>query len=961
MKKLFLLDAMALIYRAHFAFAKTPRISSTGMNTSAVFGFANTLLEVLTKENPTHIGVSFDTPKATFRKEKFDAYKAQRQAMPDDIVVAIPYVKRLCEALCIPLLMLDGYEADDVIGTLAKKAEATGEFEVFMMTPDKDYGQLVSERVKIFRPAYMGKPNEVLGVPEILDRWGIQRVEQVIDILGLMGDASDNIPGMPGIGEKTAQKLIQEWGSVENLIANVDKLKGKVQETVRTHAEQGLLSKELATIHLEVPVEFDEKDLERCEPNREKVAALMDELEFRQLRRRLLGDEAGEAEARAAVLGTPDGKPAAPVRRGRAAAPKASQMDLFGASNADAIAAFEAGQPLQRPVDDAPPSYRRTIANTVHDYRLVDTPELRRSLIHFLSLQEQFCFDTETTSIDPIEAELVGLAFAYRAGEGFFVPVPANQTEAQALVDEFKPLLENEAVGKIAQNLKYDLIVLKKYGVEVRGPLYDTMLAHYLIEPEKRHNMDYMAVAYLNYEPVSIEALIGKKGSKQGNMRDVDPEPLKEYAAEDADITLQLRDVLAPMVVEVGAQKLFDEVEMPLVDVLATMELEGVRVDETALSDLSKTLTVDLESLQLQIFEMAGESFNIGSPQQLGKILFEKLKLDTNAPRTKTGQWATGEEVLSKLEGQHEIARKILDFRELQKLKSTYVDALPQLISPRDGRIHTSFNQAVAATGRLSSNNPNLQNIPIRTPRGQEIRKAFVPRDEDHLILSADYSQIELRIMAAFSEDPAMMEAFNSGRDIHATTASKVFNVSLDQVTSDMRRKAKTVNFGIIYGISSFGLAARLGIKRGEAKDIIDAYFQEFPAVKKFMDDSILKAREREYAETLLGRRRYLRDINSRNMTERSFAERNAINAPIQGTAADIMKLAMIRVHEFLKRENLRSKMILTVHDELVFDAYKPEIDYLQERVNGLMVNALPLSVKMETGMGTGVNWLEAH
>lgn len=961
MKKLFLLDALALIYRAHFAFAKTPRISSTGMNTSAVFGFTNTLLEVLTKENPSHIGVAFDTSKATFRKEKFDAYKAQRQAMPEDIGIAIPYVKRLCEALCIPLLMLDGYEADDVIGTLAKKADATGEFEVFMMTPDKDYGQLVSERVKIFRPAYMGKPNEVLGVQEILDRWGIERVEQVVDILGLMGDASDNIPGLPGIGEKTAQKLIQDWGSVENLIANVDQLKGKVQETVRTYAEQGLLSKELATIHLEVPVEFDEKDLERCEPNREKLAALMDELEFRQLRRRLLGDEAGEAEARAAVLGTPDGKPAPPARRGRAAAPKASQMDLFGASNADAIAAFEAGQPLQRPVDDAPVSYRRTIANTVHDYRLVDTPELRRSLIHFLSLQESFCFDTETTSIDAVEAELVGLAFSYRPSEGFFVPVPADQAGAQAIVDEFKPVLENEAVGKIAQNLKYDLIVLKKYGVEVRGPLYDTMLAHYLIEPEKRHNMDYMAVAYLNYEPVTIETLIGKKGSKQGNMRDVDPEPLKEYAAEDADITLQLRGVLAPMVAEVGAQKLFDEVEMPLVDVLATMELEGVRVDEAALSELSKTLTVDLEGLQLQIYEMAGESFNIGSPQQLGRILFEKLKLDTNAPRTKTGQWATGEEVLSKLESQHDIARKILDFRELQKLKSTYVDALPQLISPRDGRIHTSFNQAVAATGRLSSNNPNLQNIPIRTPRGQEIRKAFVPRDDEHLILSADYSQIELRIMAAFSEDPAMMEAFNTGRDIHATTASKVFNVSLDQVTGDMRRKAKTVNFGIIYGISSFGLAARLGIKRAEAKDIIDAYFQEFPAVKRFMDDSILKAREREYAETLLGRRRYLRDINSRNMTERNFAERNAINAPIQGTAADIMKLAMIQVHGFLKRENLRSKMILTVHDELVFDAYKPEIDYLKEKVNDLMVNALPLSVKMETGMGTGVNWLQAH
>ncbi len=960
MKKLFLLDAMALIYRAHFAFSKTPRITSTGMNTSAVFGFANTLLEVLQKETPTHIGVAFDTPKRTFRKEKFEAYKAQRQAMPEDIIVAIPYVKRLCEALCIPILILDGYEADDVIGTIAKKAAETGEFEVFMMTPDKDYGQLVSEHVKIFRPAFMGKPNEVLGVQEILDRWGIERVEQVVDMLGLMGDASDNIPGLPGIGEKTAQKLVQEWGSVENLIANVDKLKGKVQEVVRSHGEQGLLSKELATIHLEVPVEFDEHDLERCEPNREKVAALMDELEFRQLRRRLLGDEVGEAEARNAVLGTPDGKPA--TRRGKAAAGN-SQMALFGGGNssADAIAAFEAGEPLQRPTDDDILTTRRTIATTLHDYRLVDTPELRRSLAHFLSLQESFCFDSETTAIDPVEAELVGLAFAYRPGEAFYVPTPADWAGAQAVVDDFKAVLENPAVGKVAQNLKYDLIVLKKYGVQVAGPCYDTMLAHYLIEPEKRHNMDFMALSYLNYEPVSIETLIGKKGAKQGSMRDVDPAAITEYAGEDADITLQLRDILTPKLREVRAQKLFDEVEMPLVEVLADIELEGVRVDTAALSELSKTLTIDLESLQLQIFEMAGESFNIGSPQQLGRILFEKLKLDTNAPRTKTGQWATGEEVLSKLENQHDIARKVLDFRELQKLKSTYVDALPQLISPRDGRIHTSFNQAVAATGRLSSNNPNLQNIPIRTPRGQEIRKAFVPRDDEHLILSADYSQIELRIMASFSQDPAMMEAFNQGRDIHATTASKIFNVPLDQVTGTMRRQAKTVNFGIIYGISSFGLAARLDIKRGEAKDIIDAYFQEFPAVKKFMDESILKARNLEYAETLLGRRRYLRDINSRNQTDRNFAERNAINAPIQGTAADILKLAMIRIHGFLKKENLKSKMILTVHDELVFDAYKPEIDFLKEHVNELMVNALPISVKMETGMGTGVNWLEAH
>ena len=965
MKKLFLLDAMALIYRAHFAFVKTPRITSTGMNTSAVFGFTNTLLEVLTKENPSHIGVAFDTPKRTFRKEKFEAYKAQRQAMPEDIGIAIPYVKRLCEALCIPILILDGYEADDVIGTIAKKAAETGEFEVFMMTPDKDYGQLVSEHVKIFRPAFMGKPNEVLGVQEILDRWGIERIDQVVDMLGLMGDASDNIPGLPGIGEKTAQKLVQEWGSVENLIANVDKLKGKVQEVVRQHGDLGLLSKELATIHLEVPVEFNEKDLERCEPDREKVAALMDELEFRQLRRRLLGDEAGEAEAKAAVLGTPDGKPA-PGRRGKAAS-GGSQMAMFGGGNAtaDAIAAFEAAPPLARPADatveHSGSATRRSILNTPHDYRLVDTPELRRSLAHFLGLQESFCFDSETTAIDPVEAELVGLAFAYRPGEAFYVPVPADPAGAQAVVDNFKVVLENPAIGKVAQNLKYDLIVLKKYGVNVVGPCYDTMLAHYLIEPEKRHNMDFMALNYLNYEPVTIESLIGKKGVKQGNMRDLDPAAITEYAGEDADITLQLRDVLTPQMADVGARKLFDEIEMPLVEVLADMELEGVRVDMAALRELSKTLTIDLEQLQLQIFEMAGESFNIGSPQQLGRILFDKLKLDNRAPKTKTGQWATGEEVLSKLENDHEIARKVLDFRELQKLKSTYVDALPQLISPRDGRIHTSYNQAVAATGRLSSNNPNLQNIPIRTPRGQEIRKAFVPRDDEHLILSADYSQIELRIMASFSGDPAMTEAFNQGRDIHATTASKIFNVSLDQVTSDMRRKAKTVNFGIIYGISSFGLAARLDIKRGEAKDIIDAYFQEFPAVKSFMDDSIVKARQCEYAETITGRRRYLRDINSRNMNERNFAERNAINAPIQGTAADILKVAMIRIHDFLKKENLKSKMILTVHDELVFDAHKSEVDYLKERVNDLMVHALPLSVKMETGMGTGVNWLEAH
>jgi DNA polymerase-1 len=946
MKKLFLLDAMALIYRAHFAFAKTPRITSKGMNTSAVFGFTNTLLEVLTKEKPTHLGVSFDTPKPTFRKEKFEAYKAQRQAQPEDITVAIPYVKRLCEAMCIPLLLLDGYEADDVIGTIAKKAGATGEFEVFMMTPDKDYGQLVSEHVKIYRPAFMGKPAEVLGVAEVLERWEIERIDQVPDILGLMGDAVDNIPGIPGVGEKTAKKLIQEWGSIENLIANVDKLKGKLAENIATHAAQGLLSKELAVIETNVPVEFDPQDLALCEPNREQLSALLDELEFRTLRRRLLGEEAPESAdvVRAQRLN---------ARRAAALPSAQNQMALFEAGTASAPDASG-----EVPLDD---DALRTFYDSPHDYRLVDTPELRQSLVGYLSAQTAFCFDTETTAIDAVEAELVGLSFAYRPGEAFYVPVPPGQDAAQAIVDEFKPLWESTTIEKIGQNLKYDLTVLARYGVEIAGPLYDTMIAHYLIEPEKRHNMDALAETYLRYTPIAIESLIGKKGKNQLTMRDVAPEKVTDYAAEDADVTLQLKAALHPELERVGAVNLFKDVEMPLVPVLTDMEVAGVKVDTATLSELSQTITTDLQQLQTVVFELAGEEFNIGSPQQLGRVLFEKLRLDKNPKKTPTGQYATGEEVLSRLESEHEIARKILDFRELQKLKSTYIDALPLLISPRTGRIHTSYNQAVAATGRLSSTNPNLQNIPIRTPRGQEIRKAFVPRDEDHVILSADYSQIELRIMAAFSGDESMTEAFNRGIDIHATTASKVFNVPLDQVTSDMRRKAKMVNFGIIYGISAFGLAGRLDIPRAEAKDIIEAYFQEFPSVKRFMDQCIEGARERQYVETLLGRRRYLREINSRNQTERGFAERNAINAPIQGSAADMLKLAMIRIHDFLKRESLRSKMILTVHDELVFDAYRPEVELLKERVNDLMVNALPLSVRMETGMGTGQNWLEAH
>jgi DNA polymerase-1 len=724
------------------------------------------------------------------------------------------------------------------------------------------------------------------------------------------------------------------------LIANADKLKGKQKENVVNFAQQGLLSKELATILCEVPIEFHEESLRISEVNKEVLSPLLDELEFRTLRKRLLGEES-EPVAKEETVSAKASKAAA-----------AGQMDLFGGLVSE--------KPLA--VTETTLESKQNIYSTIHQYHAVDTPELRQNLVHFLSLQEAICFDTETTSVDAVEAELVGLAFAYRKGEAFYVPVPADQAQAQAIVDEFRPVLENENIEKIAQNIKYDLMVLQRYGLTVRGKLYDTMLAHYLIEPEKRHNMDILAEDYLNYTPVSIEELIGKKGAKQGNMRDVELEKIKEYAAEDADITLQLKDRLHPILAEnAGAVKLFEEVEMPLTQVLADIEMEGVRIDTEFLGNMSKELETDMRIVQDRVFELAGVEFNIGSPKQLGEILFEKLKLDPKAKKTKTGQYMTGEEILSKLESEHEIAKKILDFRELQKLKSTYVDALPQLVSPTTGRIHTSFNQAVAVTGRLSSTNPNLQNIPIRTPRGREIRKAFIPRNEEFLILSADYSQIELRIMAAFAQDESMIEAFNQGRDIHATTAAKVFNVSLDEVTSDMRRKAKTVNFGIIYGVSAFGLSQQIAISRTEAKEIIDSYWREFPAIKQYMDSAVIKARDTGYCETILGRRRYLRDINAQNMVERGFAERNAINAPIQGSAADMIKVAMIKVNDFIKKEKLRSRMILTVHDELVFDAHRDELDLLKERVNDLMIHAIDFPVKMETGMGVGQNWLEAH
>lgn len=962
-KKLFLLDAMALIYRAHFAFIKAPRITSTGLNTSCVFGFANAILEVIQKEKPTHIGVAFDLPGGTFRNEWFPEYKANRQEQPEDITIAIPYVKKLVEAMDIPLLMLTGYEADDVIGTIAKKA-AQHDFEVFMMTPDKDYGQLVEEHIYMYKPAIFGKEAEKLGVKEICEKWGIERPEQVIDLLGLMGDAVDNIPGVPGVGEKTAAKLIASYGSVEGLYENVDKLTGKIAEAIKNNKEQAFLSKKLARIELDVPIDFDEEFLKISSPKAELMSPLLDELEFRTLRKKLLPNESQESNSKTSTTNVSSNT--IPVVNALKAK-SGTQISMFEAlSTSSNTEPFGISDTSQTPYEEEEElqikasSLKDTILNKVHEYHLMDTLALRKSLIQYLGNQDEFCFDSETTSVDAVDAEIVGLSFAYYAGEAFYVPIPSDQAEAKLIMNEFKEVFENESIRKIGQNIKYDLMVLKNYDIVLKGQMFDTMLAHYIMEPEQRHGMDYLANVYLNYDPVSIETLIGK-GKSQGSMRDVAIEKIKEYAAEDADVTLQLKQILEPKLADSQQKKLLENVEMPLVNVLANMEMEGVRIDMNALHEMSSVLETDVKQIQSEIFTLAGQEFNVASPKQLGEILFDKLKLDSKAKKTKTGQYATGEDILSKLENEHEIVRKILDFRELVKLKNTYVDALPSLVSKKTGRIHTSYNQAVAATGRLSSTNPNLQNIPIRTPRGREIRKAFVPRNEDYIILSADYSQIELRIMAAFSGDESMLEAFNQGIDIHSTTASKVFKVALSDVTSDMRRKAKMVNFGIIYGISAFGLSQRLNIPRGEAKEIIDAYWVEFPKIKQFMDDTINKAREMKFVETILGRRRYLRDINSQNMTDRGFAERNAINAPIQGSAADMIKIAMINIHHFMEKENLKSRMILQVHDELVFDAHRSEIDLLKAKVNELMCSAIPMSVKMETGIGFGENWLEAH
>ena len=940
-KKLFLLDAMALIYRAHFAFSKNPRVNSKGLSTGAQLGFTNSLHEIIRKEKPTHIGVAFDTAAPTFRHERYAEYKAHREETPEDIRVAVPMIKDIVRAFNIPVLQLDGYEADDIIGTFAHKAAQKG-FEVFMMTPDKDYAQLVKEHVYLYKPAYMGNKVDILGVDEVLKKFDIDEIDQVRDLLGLMGDASDNIPGVPGVGPKTAVKYLKAYGTVEGLLEHTHELKGKAKEKVEANSEQALLSKELATIHTDVPLEFDEESLKYQGPDKEALEPLFDELEFRTLKHRILGTIPPAAQPAART---------AQQKKTAAASQQTGQLDMFAAPQQ---------QEPEEKTEEAPEEMRNLL-NSRHDYFAADTPELRQSLARHLAAQKEFCFDTETTGLDANEAELVGLSFSYKSGEAFYVPVPASRKEAQEVVESFRAVFENGQIGKIGQNLKYDLMVLMNYGVEVKGFLYDTMLSHYLLEPDAKHGMDVLAERYLNYQTVKIEELIGKKGKNQGNMRDVELSKVVDYASEDADVTWRLAEIFRPQMKENNLDALYREIEEPLVRVLARMENHGVKIDTGELKELSQRFG-DLSLVkEQQIYELAGETFNIGSPKQLGEILFGKMKLVDKPKKTASGQYATGEEILSKLAGKHEICQLILDYRGLQKLKSTYVDALPKLISPKDGRVHTSYNQAVAATGRLSSTNPNLQNIPIRTEEGRQIRKAFVPTDENHRILAVDYSQVELRIMAAFAQDASMIEAFREGKDIHAITASRIFKIPLEEVTPDMRRKAKTANFGIIYGISAFGLSQRLNIPRKEAASIIDSYFEEFPAVKRYMDQVIHSARENEYVETFSGRRRYLRDINSRNATMRGFAERNAINAPIQGSAADIIKKAMIEIDEWMRREKLKSKMILQVHDELVFDVPTDELELMQTEIPKRMAAAANLEVPLSAEAGVGKNWLEAH
>lgn len=919
--KLFLIDAYALIYRSYYAFIKNPRINSKGVNTSAIFGFVNSMEDVLKREQPSHVAVAFDPKGPTFRHEAFQEYKAQREETPEVIRYSVPIIKQIIEAYNIPILEVPYYEADDVIGTVAKQAQGKG-FEVYMMTPDKDYGQLVDKHIFMYRPKF-GGDYEILGVKEILEKYQLKSTDQVIDLLGLMGDTADNIPGCPGIGEKTAQKLLDNFGSIDNLLANTDQLKGAQKKKIEAAVDQIRFSKFLATIKTDVPITFDADTCKRQEPNKEELMKIYADLEFRNFIQKLNGEPKKEAAVTTASL----------------------QFDLFA----------------QAPEEPSVPKSASDITSVQHTYHLADTAEKQMALAELLAKQSAFAFDTETEGLEPLTAPLVGMSFAIKEHEAWYVPVPADPQGAAGIVHRFASVLSHKDIQKIGQNIKFDILVLRKYGVKVAGPLFDTMIAHYLLNPELHHGMDYLAETYLNYKPVPIEQLIGPKGKKQGSMRNVPIEEIKEYAAEDADITLQLKSYFEPLMKQEDVESLFYDMEMPLIYVLAEMEATGVKVDTQALKQSSVTLSNQLANLEKEIHGLAGCEFNINSTKQVGEVLFDKLQLDSKAKKTKTGGYSTSEEVLEKLRSKHPIVDKLLEYRGIKKLLSTYIDALPELINPTTGKIHTSYNQAVTATGRLSSTNPNLQNIPVRDEMGREIRKAFIADNEECIFFSADYSQIELRIMAHLSGDPHMIDAFCEGEDIHAATAAKIYGLSPAEVSSDMRRKAKTANFGIIYGISVFGLAERLDIPRGEAKELIDGYFKSYPRIREYMDESIRAAKEKGYVETLFKRKRFLPDINSHNAIVRGYAERNAINAPIQGSAADIIKLAMIHIHQRFEEENLRSRMILQVHDELNFNVWKDELEKVKEIVLDGMEQVIKLRVPLIADYGEGENWLVAH
>ncbi|WP_204344838.1 DNA polymerase I [Psychroserpens algicola] len=944
-KRLFLVDAYALIFRGYYAFIKNPRINSKGEDTSAIMGFMNSLLDVIKRERPDHLAVCFDKGGSADRVEMFEAYKANRDETPEGIKTAIPYICEILKAMHIPIMVKEGYEADDVIGTLSRQAEKEG-YKTYMVTPDKDFAQLVTENIFMYRPVF-GGGYETWGIPEVQKKFEVTDPMQVIDFLGMMGDSSDNIPGLPGVGEKTAKKFIAQFGSMEGLLANTDQLKGKMKEKVEANGELGLLSKKLATIMLDVPVTFNAKDFELDHPDVEKVKQIFTDLEFRRLTDNFLKTFATEVpDAATTTSSQTETKSKATPKEQQSAG--AGQFSLFGG---DASATPETASEYTR----------KTAENTAHFYQSIAPGMATKLFVSNLMNQTSVCFDTETTGLNPLTAELVGIAFSWEAGKGFYVPFPEDKEAAQELIEILRPFFENEAIEKIGQNLKYDIKVLAKYNIEVRGKLFDTMLAHYLINPDMRHNMDVLSETYLNYTPISITELLGKKGKNQLSMREVPLEKQTEYAVEDADITLQLKEHFEKELGEANTQKLFDEIEIPLLRVLATMELEGINLDQDFLHSLSEQLNTDITNLEKSIYEAAGEEFNIASPKQLGVILFEKLKLVDKPKKTKTGQYSTAEDVLSYLAKEHAIIQQILDYRGLSKLKSTYVDALPLQIEAHTGRVHTDYMQTVAATGRLSSNNPNLQNIPIRTERGRQVRKAFIPRNDEYTLLAADYSQIELRIIAALSQEETMIEAFKNGEDIHASTASKVFNVPISEVTREQRSNAKTVNFGIIYGVSAFGLSNQTNLSRSESKELIDTYYETYPKLRSYIHEQVDFARDHGYVQTVLGRRRYLKDINSRNAVVRGAAERNAVNAPIQGSAADIIKIAMINIHKQLQAGDYKSKMLLQVHDELVFDIYKPELVTMKTIIKTEMENAYKLEVPLDVDLDIGDNWLEAH